>query len=158
MIFKETRWDGAVERVCRSWEGTPYRLNRGRKGLGADCLHFAASVLDELYGSEHSKDLNSLPPDACIHNKQGVMAAARALFVKYPAFSRVTDSTVEAGDLMCFGRSGEVNSTQHLMVAAEAGKLWHASPPCVHYTSLMSLKSLKLVCSYRASDKEKWQC
>ena len=158
MIPRPTKWDSRVESICESWEGTPYRLNRGRRGLGVDCLHFGASVLDELYGIKHSKDLNSLPPDACVHNRKGVIVAARALFSKYPAMERVQDSFVEAGDLVCLGKADTLNSTQHLMVAGRPGKLWHATIPHVHSIGIMIPLDLKLVCIYRASDKEKWAC
>jgi hypothetical protein len=153
-----TQWDQTVEDICLSWEGTAYRPNRSLRGSGVDCLHFAASVLDDLYGTRHSKDLNSLPPDACVHNKKGVIVAARALFEKYPSIERVRDHTVEAGDLVVFGAEAALNATQHLMVAGTPGRLWHASPPRVHYTGVVVPPNLKFVCSYRASDKEKWSC
>ena len=158
MLFRPTRWDGLVDRVCRSLEGTPYRLNGCLKGLGVDCLHFAAAVLDELYGTAHGKDLKSLPPDACIHNKVGVMVAARQLFSKYPGMVRVRDLSLESGDLILMGRAGSINTTQHLLVAGCQGMLWHSDPPAVTSTGTGGLPNLRHVCSYRAVDKENWQC
>ena len=159
MIHRPSKWDSRVEELCSEWEGTPYRLNRCRPGIGVDCIHFAAAVLDGLYGSEHSKDLKSLPPDACVHNRKGVMAAARSLFSKYPEVRRVDGAYLEAGDLVCLGRDHTLNTTQHLMVVGGFGRLWHASHPRVHYTGTALPPHLKLVCVYRASDKEeKWPC
>lgn len=156
--FRPTQWDVRVQSVCQSWEGTPWRHNRCVKKAGVDCLHFAAAVLDELYGEEHSKDLQSLPIDACIHNKLGVMAAARALFEKYPEIVRVNDGYVESGDLVILGRDVEIDSTQHLMVAGGRGCIWHADPPKVYATGLVAPEHLKLVCVYRATNKEIWPC
>ena len=156
--FRRTKWDVAVESACREWEGTKYKLNRSTVGVGVDCLHFAASILDRMYGSEHGQGLASLPPDACIHNRVGVRKAARELFEKYPGIKRVKDRSVEAGDLILFGLEGCLGSTQHLKVAGSDSRLWHATPPSVHYTGLVSPEGLKLVCTYRASDKEKWSC
>lgn len=148
-----------VEQVCSSWEGTRYKLNSCRKGIGVDCLHFAAAVIDELYG-ENSKDLQSLPPDACVHNRLGVLKAGRELLMKYPSFRRVrNDRFVEAGDLMMLGRrEARLRSTQHLMVVGTEGKLWHATPPRVHFTGSVLPKNLMLTCIFRASDKENWPC
>jgi len=157
MRWRPTQWDDLVEGICMSWYGTPYRLNGSLKGLGVDCLHFAASVLDELYGtSQHSQDLASLPPDACIHNKQGVMVAARGLFTAYPNIERVRDQSIEAGDLILLGRDSDISSTQHLLVAGYGGKLWNADSGGVTYTGFSGFPHLKYVCSYRASDKDKW--
>jgi len=157
LTFRPTMWDDAVHRICLSWEGTPYRLNGCVKKGGVDCLHFAAAVLDELYGSEHSKELKSLPTDACIHNKVGVMVAARALFERYPV-ERITEGIVESGDLVLLGRSDQLDTTQHLLVAGWRGMLWHADSPRVHATGMNAPPHLKLVCVYRAEDKENWVC
>lgn len=157
LLFRPTKWDEKVEQVCQAWEGTPYKLNRSVKGVGVDCLHFAASVLDALYGEKHSKNLNSLPPDACVHNRAGVISAGRALLQAYDV-QRVEDRTIEAGDLVLFGRSSGVDTTQHLMVAGSSGRLWHATTPRVHFTGLVVPGNLKFVCVYRATDKDKWLC
>lgn len=157
MIFTPSPFDARVEQICREWEGTPYRHGRCLKGSGVDCLHFAASVLDELYGTEHGKNLKSLPPDACIHNKAGILAAGRRLFTCYPNMERVDRGSVMSGDLVIFGRDSEINSTQHLAVVG-AGRIWHASPPSVHAAGLVAPPKLKLVCVYRSLDKELWSC
>ena len=152
-----TKWDKSVDSICQSWARTPWRHNRKTKNVGVDCLHFAASVLDELYGTENSKKLSSLPPDACVHNKKGVMSAARALFSTYPNIKRVHPDTIEAGDLIICGKAAELDSTQHLMIASSNQKIWHASYPFVHETGPTIPKTMKLVAIYRSQDKYRWR-
>lgn len=155
LTFKRTHLADRVESVCRSWEGAPYRLN-GCSKLGVDCLHFAASVLDELYGVSNSRNLRSLPPDACVHNKPGVMAAGRALLTAYPAFKRYRGSVVEPGDLVMFGPSdGDQDAVQHLTVAGDQ-VLWQATQVRVLNMPIAAPFGLRLACIYRASDTHLW--
>ena len=46
--FQEGPWDSKVERICSQWKGTPYKLNMCHPGVGVDCVHFVAAVLDLL--------------------------------------------------------------------------------------------------------------
>lgn len=154
LTFKRTKHAELVESVCRSWEGVRYRLN-GCSRAGVDCLHFAAAVLDELYGIRHSRNLQSLPPDACVHNKVGVMAAGRALLTAYPSFRRASPPTVEPGDLVMFGPEGRESSVQHLTVVGDQ-VLWQATCNGVLNMPLSPPMGLSLACIYRASDKELW--
>jgi len=159
--FDPKPWDQAVETVCQSWVGTPYKLNRCVKGArgGVDCVHFVAAVLDELYGIEFSKNLKSLPPDACVHNRRGVMKAGRALLEAYPSHARVEDGTVQAGDLVLTGPVSDTPTTSHLLIAGKKGKLWQCSNVGVNFTGYGMPSSEMLVGIYRASDKmEKWPC
>jgi cell wall-associated NlpC family hydrolase len=64
-----------LERVLRSWEGTPYQegqQTRGRSG-GVDCAAFVVCVLNELTGSR--VPVRRVAPDAAVH-APGVAAAA----------------------------------------------------------------------------------
>lgn len=147
-----------VEEACARWEGTPYMHGRCVIGRGVDCIHFAAAVLDELYGSAHAKLLQSLPADACVHNRRGVELATRAMLRAYPNISRVTDGTVEAGDLVILSPvvHGQPAAAGHLLVAGGQGRLWHANPPRVSCTGYGISDTQALLCVYRSHDKEKW--
>jgi len=122
-----------------------------------DCIHFAAAILDELYGLEYSKDLQSLPADAGIHNKKAVWAAVRHLLRTYPSHRRVKDQTIEAGDLVVTGRS-QNSAPTHVAVAGSRGILWESSQPCVRQVGYGLPKPNKLIAIYRASDKANWLC
>lgn len=151
--YLPSAWENTVQTVCLRWKGTRYKHNGKTRGRSVDCLHFAAGVLDELFGTEHSRDLQSLPPDACVHNREGVRIAVRALLSTYPC-RRIRDMSVEAGDLVIVGRTGP----EHLMVASKRGVLWEASPPNVRMTGYGLPDSYSLIAVYRAKEKEVWKC
>jgi len=156
LSFQETAWDETVERSCASWEGTPYRHGKHFKGIGVDCLHFAAAVLDDLYGSSISASLKSLAPDACVHNREGVAAAVRALMTYFPGMERYHGDCLQAGDLVITGPRSTATAS-HLMVAGSQGRLWHASSPRVCYTGYGITQSQVLVGIYRSFKKELWK-
>jgi hypothetical protein len=147
--YLRSPYEDLVEDACKQWDMVPYKWN-GRTKKGTDCLHFAASVLDTLYGSEHSKDLASLPPDAFVHNKDGVARAVRHLMSTYDV-ERVED--IEAGDLVVSGKDG---IPAHLMVASGVSCLWEATFPHVRKIGYGIFSSEKIVAVYRARDKSKW--
>lgn len=144
-------YEDLVESICSKWDMVRYKWN-GRTRKGTDCLHFAASVMDELYGTEHSKDLASLPPDAFVHNKDGVARAVRHLMSTYDV-ERV--ETIEAGDLVISGSHGNPVPA-HLMVASLPSYLWEATFPHVRRIGYGIFSSEQIVAIYRARDKSKW--
>jgi hypothetical protein len=152
--YVERPWSLRVEAVCRSWAGTPYKLGRCVKQRYVDCIHLGAAVLDELYGIDHSKNLKSLPPDACIHNRPGVQKALRSLLRSYPSHRRVRDATLEAGDLVITGPLA--GGPSHLLIASRRGALWEASPAGVRTVGYGILSTERLVAVYRAGDKNLW--
>lgn len=156
LVYQESPWDAQVEAACGEWRGTPYRLNKCIQGRYVDCLHFAAAVLDRLFGTAHSKELKSLPPDACVHNRRGVEAALRALLRTYP-HRRVKDGSVEAGDLVIWGRASKRSGPSHLLVASLRGRLWHASQPSVCFCGYSIPDSHRLLAVYRSEEKHLWQ-
>lgn len=149
-------WDDKVEAICSSWNGTPYKLNGCKKGWEADCIHFGAAVLDELYGVSHSRNLQSLPADACVHNKKGVMKAVRALLNAYPSHRQVMDGTLESGDLVILGPASKEPTAAHLRIAGKQGRLWQCTNVGVHVTGCVISDREMLVSIYRASDKVLW--
>lgn len=156
--FSRHEVEGVVEQACSAWDGTPYRHGQCAIGIGVDCIHFGAAVLDTLYGSLYSKDLRSLPPDACVHNRHGVEVAMRSLLRAYPAVKRCSDGSVEPGDLLVFAPvlQGAPAAPAHLMVAGGHGRLWHATHPRVCFTGYLMSTQEALLAVYRAEDKEKW--
>jgi cell wall-associated NlpC family hydrolase len=46
--FDDPEKQQELKRILDSWLGTPYRHHCGVKGLGSDCAHFVARVLEEL--------------------------------------------------------------------------------------------------------------
>lgn len=153
--YREQPWAAKVERVCLGWAGTPYKLNKCVKGRYVDCIHFAAAVLDELYGTSHSKDLKSLPGDACVHNRKGIASALRALLRAYPIY-RVRDNSIEAGDLVVFGHKSERSGPSHLLVASKRSVLWEGTQPRVRASGYGIACAEKLIAVYRAQDKHLW--
>jgi hypothetical protein len=147
--------EDTVHTVCESWKGTPYKLNGKYKGKGVDCLHFAAGVLDELYGTTHSSNLISLPPDACVHNREGIEVATRALFRAYPVV-RVVNGTIEAGDLLVTSISPDKRSPSHLRVASKRGMLWEAVHPTVMLSGFCIFDTETVVAVFRATNKYLW--
>lgn len=153
--YLRSPWETAVEAACAAWEGTPYKLNKCTRGRYVDCIHFAAAVLDTLFGTSHSRGLQSLPPDACIHNRRGVEVALRALLRAYPQH-RVRDGSVEAGDLVIWGRASLRSGPSHLLVASLPNKLWHATPPSVAFSGYSIPDTHRLLAVYRSKNKHLW--
>lgn len=154
-FYLEQPWARRVEEVCLGWVGTPYKLGRCVKQRYVDCIHFGAAVLDELYGICHSKDLKSLPPDACIHNRRGVQKALRSLLEAYPSHRRVRDGSLEAGDLVVTGP--QQGGPSHLLIASRRGVLWEASRTGVRASGYGIFSLERLVAVYRAQDKHLWK-
>lgn len=155
--YRQTEHTDLVETICASWQGTGYGLNRRTKGVYVDCVHFVAGVLDELFGSSHSSSLNSLLPDACVHNRRGVASIMRKWLRLYP-HDLVVDGSLEAGDVVLLGPNGEETSTSHVLIAGECAKLWHAtSGPGVCYIGYVLPQGLRLRAVFRSSEKYLWK-
>ena len=46
--FDDIKKQKQLELILHSWLGTPYRHWAGVKGMGTDCIHFVARVLEEI--------------------------------------------------------------------------------------------------------------
>lgn len=158
VLFRDHAVVDLVEQACSVWEGTPYQHGQCSLHYGVDCIHFGAAVLDALYGVRHSKNLRSLPPDACVHNRKGVQKALKLMLETYPGIRRSDDGFIEPGDLLVLGPvvSGERAEAAHLMVVGQRGRLWHATPPRVCFTGYVISDHEELLAVYRSSDKEVW--
>ncbi len=153
--YVERPWAARVEHVCRGWAGTPYKLNGCLRGRYVDCIHLGAAVLDELFGTAHSKNLQSLPPDACVHNRRGVQKALRWLLRCYPC-ARVRDGSLEAGDLVVFGHASQSSGPSHLLIASVRGVLWEAARPRVRAIGYGISQLERLLAVYRVENKHLW--
>jgi cell wall-associated NlpC family hydrolase len=47
-VLESPEMQDRLRAVLASWLGTPYRHRAGVKGLGVDCIHFVARVMEEL--------------------------------------------------------------------------------------------------------------
>ena len=61
--------------IVESWRGTPFRHRCGVKGLGTDCIHFVARVLEEM-GILHWRPnmIPSYPRDWHLHNTRELLS------------------------------------------------------------------------------------
>lgn len=155
MRFRASQYDEVVEARCRAWEGTKYSFNRRRRQVAVDCVHFVSGVLDELFGIEASRSLQSLLPDACVHDRKTVLVMLRLWLIAYP-HERVRDGSVEAGDVLFFRPTLAKSTVSHVAIAGSEGKLWHATPPRVCFTGLGALPNLSHLATYRSPCKSSW--
>lgn len=75
-LFENVENQTRLKEVLDSWliPPTPYRHRCGVKGLGCDCIHFVARVLEELEILKWSKDLISdYPRDWHMHNTRELL-------------------------------------------------------------------------------------
>jgi hypothetical protein len=152
LYFIPSSRDAEVDAVCSEWEGTPYKHGKSIKGLGIDCIHFAAEVLDSLHLKRCSALLRSLPIDAGIHNRKGVEIAARWFLRNYP-LKAMYSLSVRSGDILVLGH----DSPSHLMIVGNH-RLWHATPPGVCFQGLQPPHSMFLKSLYRSRDQEPLPC
>ena len=143
--------------VCEQWEGTRYALNRRTMGVSVDCVHFVARVLDVLHGSDCASSLQSLLPDACVHDRMTVLQMLRRWLRFYP-HERVRDHVVEAGDVLVYRPAAGAATASHIAIVGSPGRIWHATAPRVCCTGV-DLPGLYLLAIYRTPCKRQWlQC
>lgn len=149
--WEPSPWDQKIEQLCANWANVPYREN-GKTRSGIDCVHFGASIMDELQGTSHAKFLQSLPPDACVHNRAGVERCVRALLKACPSRRLGRGEPVQAGDWLVTGPAGA--EAGHLfVVGGRPAVLWHASPPRVAFTGYGIPETDSLVAVFRALER-----
>lgn len=145
-----------VEAVCSSWVGTSYGHNRRTKGVRVDCVHFVAGVLDELFGAPRSSGLNSLMPDACVHDQEAVIDMLR-VWLRLYRHHRVRDGSLEAGDVVFLRPALARSSVSHVLIAGDCSKLWHStSGPGVCFSGYVPPEGLQLRAVFRSAEKSKW--
>jgi len=116
-----------IERLLAQWEFTPYLAGQCVRCRGVDCVHFIASIYDELTGKEYRH--TKLPQDAAFHNKQEAEKNTRRFFKMYPC-SPVEGGIVQPGDIVICGPVGKNGGPGHGMIVG-VSSLWHVDSKCV---------------------------
>ena len=143
---------GALEKVLRSWEGTPYVAGQACKGVGVDCVRFILEVLRELEGWP-SIPLVEIPQDASMHNREGSMAAFKKIIQALEPIQRV--SSVQPGDILVIGPA-QGGPGHGLIVGPRKNTLYHAAPSGVSMTGLGMIPGYKIFGVYRKGSKSLW--
>jgi cell wall-associated NlpC family hydrolase len=145
----------ALEAALHGWLGTPYLAGQQGKGQGVDCVRFVAAVLDELYG--RATPIKTLPQDAALHARATAVLAMKKFLTLYQPNERVTDGTIEPGDVLVTSREG--GGPGHAMIAGpRRWTLWESTLDGVHYTGWAGITAAghRLEAIYRPSLKASW--
>lgn len=146
-----------VHKIASSWENTKYMPLQSRKGGGVDCIRFVCGVADELYGYSRGPAI-TLPPDQSLHDREGAIAAMKALCRRYEPLADVTsDPFIEPGDIIVVGPVG--GGPGHAMiVGGYRGHVWEClQEQGVQRSGMPAFGDiLELFRIYRVLDKHKW--
>ena len=72
--FEDEQRRKELKKVLEEWVGTPFKHKCGVKGLGCDCIHFAAAVFGELgLVKMREKDWPDYPRDWHLHNTRSLL-------------------------------------------------------------------------------------
>jgi hypothetical protein len=72
--FEEIEKQKQLKKILDEWLNTPFRHHCGVKGLGCDCIHFVACVLDELgILILTKKTIPDYPKDWHLHNTRELL-------------------------------------------------------------------------------------
>lgn len=118
-------WIDRLDRVCRSWAGTPWQAGQCHRGTAVDCVRFVDAVLMELHG-QPLPPLTRLPQDLPLHDRRGVIRAVRRMCRRYPSQTLRGDTKLELepGDVLIVGRG---RAPGHVgIVGKDTRMLWHA--------------------------------
>jgi len=94
-----------LETILSEWKGTPYRHHCGVKGLGCDCIHFVARVVEELGLIKITKNMvPTYPKDWHLHNSRELLSEA---ILKHLNVEKVGIDKLKDGDivLMHYGKA-----------------------------------------------------
>lgn len=122
----------AVDSAIRGWAGTKYMSGQQVRGAHADCVRFAAGVIDDLYGRRRELPRN-IAMDAANHAPGEAEEQLRRLLEVYPEAEPLHRDTmgywhVEPGDLVVVGTKR--GGPGHLViVGARLNTCWEAPRP-----------------------------
>lgn len=145
-----------LESILASWDGTRYMSGQQQRGVHADCIGFVFSVVDELYGRP-TPDRPTLPPDTAMHSREQALATIKALRTLYAPNTRVTDGSIEPGDIVVTGHKD--GGPGHVMIVGPyRNTLWHCVNEIgVNQTGLGFADGFERIFGvYRFDDREKW--
>lgn len=134
LAYEESLEQERIDRACLRRQEATYVSGR------ADCIHFAAHVLDELSGKTVSKKLRS--PKSL--DSKSAFRVIKWFLQNYPL--KRAGLPVRAGDILILRDSRD--RLTHLMVVGD-GRLWHANPPKVSFTGLVLPPETSLAAVYR---------
>lgn len=118
-----------LERILKSWEGTPYTTGQQSKGQAVDCVRFVGAVLDEWRGRAPEAAVPRLPPDASFHDPElarGALAAFLRLYGPWDDVRLEPGCFLEPGDTLAVGRAGPGHA---IIVGAGRNELWEIAGP-----------------------------
>jgi hypothetical protein len=94
-----------LKKVLDEWLDTPFRHHCGVKGLGCDCIHFVACVLEEMnLLTLTKKTIPDYPKDWHLHNTRELLEEG---IIKNLNVEKINLSNPVNGDLICshFGKA-----------------------------------------------------
>lgn len=150
-----------IDRVLRSWGGTPYESGQAFIQRGADCTGSLFAIVDTLDGRKRIQP-PGFPHDGAMHDRAGAVAAMREVMRRYDPVIRLTGVgddgflEVEPGDIIVTGDAG--GGPGHIeMVGARRNELWHATDgPGFHQSGWGFFEGQTLFAVYRILDKHRW--
>jgi cell wall-associated NlpC family hydrolase len=150
-----------MEEVLQEWAGTPYRSGQKCKGVGADCIGFVFSIIDELDGRERAQSA-LLPPDAALHDRGGAFRAVAAMRRLYAPAERLRKPRggkleLEPGDLLVVGTSK--GGPGHIMIVGpRRNTIWHTTViPGAHQAGwALGTGYERIYAVYRLKDRHRW--
>ncbi|MEK7425261.1 MAG: hypothetical protein AAB131_15630, partial [Actinomycetota bacterium] len=92
--------------ILEPWLGTPYVAGQRLRGVGADCVGFACSVMDEMLGRSDTPR-ERLPRDAALNHPVKARAFMRVMLERYAPVEEVAPGKVALpGDIFVTGALG----------------------------------------------------
>ena len=101
--FYEKVQNGELERVLKSWLGTPFRHKCGVKGLGVDCSRFIGCVLQDLGLLDFDSIKSKLPDYAKgyhLHSKSNILFKVLTKYLDVDILDKET--SLQDGDILLF--------------------------------------------------------
>ena len=151
-IKQSAQVEERLRRILKEWEGTPHMDGQQAKGVGVDCVRFAAAVLDELGGTTTS--IEHLPRDLAFHQREKAVAGMR-LFIDNFNGQKV-EEPYQPGDVFVTGPV--TGGPGHAIILGPDGGLWQSASKKVIRSGLeaLSLPLYKHKATFRVRDRERW--
>lgn len=120
------RAERRLARILSSWEGTPYAAGQGHRKVGCDCVRATVLILAEWMRWEAPK-LDTLPPDAALHDRKGAIRALHRIRRALPPHKRLRGARrAQPGDVLITGHPGG-GPGHAIIVGTDRNTLWQAT-------------------------------
>ena len=147
----------ALDRVLRSWLGTPYIIGQRLRGVGADCVQLVVGILDQLERRVVPSIVPRLPWNCAIHSVRAAFSTVRAIRTAFPSFV-VRDDVVEPGDILIPRPTTNNRSAPRpghvLIVSPRKNIALHTT--CETAACWTSIHNLEILRTYRPRNKHLW--